>query len=241
MSTSSVAQSTASLAVPADDAACLHDVQLYSDDAYLLDSLTTFVGREIAQGNSAIVIATKEHRDGLAEREIPGEREKRPEHAEMQAHAGRAQNALDVSLGVLPLFHIFGLNVLLGRSLKAGAPILLLDRFEAGIAIDLIERHRGRQRKEGQSVRVSDPSGLGRHATEDGRPGHPLPGERLEQAGEREPRVDGGQHLGVDQQQFPAAKRCEGRRPGTERGTPDDLAAAAKDTKAALAILGGAG
>jgi signal transduction histidine kinase len=68
MSTSSVVQSTASMAVPADDATCLHDVQLYTDDAYLLDSLTTFVGREIAQDNSAIVIATKEHRDGLAER-----------------------------------------------------------------------------------------------------------------------------------------------------------------------------
>jgi hypothetical protein len=55
--------------VPAHEhATCLHDVQLYSDDAYLLDSLTTFVGREITKGNSAIVIATKEHRDGLAER-----------------------------------------------------------------------------------------------------------------------------------------------------------------------------
>src|SRR6266853_1614704 len=68
MSTNSVVQSTAPVPVPADDAICLHDVQLYSDDAYLLDSLTTFVGREIAQGNSAIVIATKQHRDGLAER-----------------------------------------------------------------------------------------------------------------------------------------------------------------------------
>src|SRR6202140_1096939 len=69
MSTNSVMQSTASMPVPAHEhATCLHDVQLYSDDAYLLDSLTTFVGREIVKGNSAIVIATKEHRDGLAER-----------------------------------------------------------------------------------------------------------------------------------------------------------------------------
>ena len=69
MSTNSAVQSTASMFVPAHEhATCLHDVQLYSDDAYLLDSLTTFVGREIAKGNSAIVIATKEHRDGLAER-----------------------------------------------------------------------------------------------------------------------------------------------------------------------------
>ena len=40
---------------------------------------------------------------------------------QMQAHPGRAQNALDVSLGVLPLFHIFGLNVVLGLSLYAGS------------------------------------------------------------------------------------------------------------------------
>jgi signal transduction histidine kinase len=69
MSTNTVMQSTVPMPVPAHDhATCLHDLQLYSDDAYLLDSLTTFVGREIAKGNSAIVIATKEHRDGLAER-----------------------------------------------------------------------------------------------------------------------------------------------------------------------------
>src|ERR1700694_1878236 len=69
MSTNSAVQSTASMFVPVHEhATCLHDVQLYSDDAYLLDSLTTFVGREIVKGNSAIVIATKEHRDGLAER-----------------------------------------------------------------------------------------------------------------------------------------------------------------------------
>ena len=47
MSTNSVMQSTASMPVPAHEhAPCLHDVQLYSDDAYLLDSLTAFVGRE---------------------------------------------------------------------------------------------------------------------------------------------------------------------------------------------------
>jgi hypothetical protein len=51
MSTNGVMQSTASMPVPAHEhATCLHDVQLYSDDAYLLDSLTTFVGREITKG-----------------------------------------------------------------------------------------------------------------------------------------------------------------------------------------------
>ena len=42
-----------------------------------------------------------------------------------QAHAGRAQ-ADDVSFGVLPLFHIFGLNVVLGLTLYTGARIVLV-------------------------------------------------------------------------------------------------------------------
>ncbi len=40
---------------------------------------------------------------------------------QMQAHPGRAQTAQDVTLGVLPLFHIFGLNVVLGVSLYVGS------------------------------------------------------------------------------------------------------------------------
>jgi long-chain acyl-CoA synthetase len=61
---------------------------------------------------------------------------------QLERHPGRILTDQDVVFGVLPLFHIFGLNVLLGGSLKVGAPILLLDRFDAETAIDLIERHR---------------------------------------------------------------------------------------------------
>jgi long-chain acyl-CoA synthetase len=60
---------------------------------------------------------------------------------QLECHPGRAVTDHDVSFGVLPLFHIFGLNVLLGGSLKVGSSILLVDRFDAGVAIDLIERH----------------------------------------------------------------------------------------------------
>jgi long-chain acyl-CoA synthetase len=60
---------------------------------------------------------------------------------QMQAHPGRAQDELDVSLGVLPLFHIFGLNVVLGLSLYAGSSIVLLDRFDALSALDAITQH----------------------------------------------------------------------------------------------------
>ncbi len=37
-----------------------------------------------------------------------------------QAHPGRQQGPDDVAFGVLPLFHIFGLNVVLGLSLRGG-------------------------------------------------------------------------------------------------------------------------
>jgi long-chain acyl-CoA synthetase len=61
---------------------------------------------------------------------------------QMQAAPGRAQNELDVSLGVLPLFHIFGLNVVLGVSLAAGSRVLLVERFDPGSALEAIVRHR---------------------------------------------------------------------------------------------------
>lgn len=60
---------------------------------------------------------------------------------QMQAHPGRAQNELDVSLGVLPLFHIFGLNVVLGLSLYAGSRAVLIERFDPISALEAISRH----------------------------------------------------------------------------------------------------
>jgi len=60
---------------------------------------------------------------------------------QMQAHAGRAQDELDVSLGVLPLFHIFGLNVVLGLSLYAGSRVVLVERFDPVSDLKAISRH----------------------------------------------------------------------------------------------------
>jgi long-chain acyl-CoA synthetase len=48
----------------------------------------------------------------------------------------------DVVYGVLPLFHIFGLNVALGVSLARGATIVLIQRFDPSTALDTI-RDRG--------------------------------------------------------------------------------------------------
>jgi long-chain acyl-CoA synthetase len=57
---------------------------------------------------------------------------------QVQRHPGRAVLPADVAYGVLPLFHVFGLNVSLGLSLCAGASILLVDRFDAGTALEQI-------------------------------------------------------------------------------------------------------
>ena len=51
------------------------------------------------------------------------------------------QRADDVVFGVLPLFHIFGLNVVLGLSLYAGAAVLLIERFDPVSALEAIEKH----------------------------------------------------------------------------------------------------
>jgi len=45
----------------------------------------------------------------------------------------------DVVLGVLPLFHVYGLNAVLGSVLRHRAKLLLVDRFEPQAALDLIE------------------------------------------------------------------------------------------------------
>ena len=48
---------------------------------------------------------------------------------QMQAHPGLRVDSTDVALAVLPLFHVFGLNVVLGLSLMAGASVTLIDHF----------------------------------------------------------------------------------------------------------------
>ena len=45
-----------------------HSVHFYEDDSFLLDGLSRFVGAALVAGDSAVVIATKEHRNGLDER-----------------------------------------------------------------------------------------------------------------------------------------------------------------------------
>ena len=48
----------------------------------------------------------------------------------------------DIVYGVLPMFHIFGLNVVLGLSLANGATVVLIQRFDPSTALDTV-RERG--------------------------------------------------------------------------------------------------
>jgi len=48
----------------------------------------------------------------------------------------------DVSLCVLPLFHIMGLNAILGVALRAGSTVLLMERFDPQSAVEALDRHR---------------------------------------------------------------------------------------------------
>ena len=45
-----------------------HVVQFYGEDGYLLDQLSRFIGTALGAGEAAVVIATREHREGLAKR-----------------------------------------------------------------------------------------------------------------------------------------------------------------------------
>lgn len=59
---------------------------------------------------------------------------------QVQAHPGREVTSADVALGVLPLFHIFGLNVVLGLTLRGGGSVLLRDHFDPAACADDIRR-----------------------------------------------------------------------------------------------------
>jgi len=58
-----------------------------------------------------------------------------------QALPARAQRSDDVVLGVLPFFHIFGLNVVLNLTLMTGASVVLVERFDPQTALESIENH----------------------------------------------------------------------------------------------------
>ena len=48
----------------------------------------------------------------------------------------------DVTMGVLPLFHVFGLSGVLNCAVRFGATVVLVPRFEVGAVLDAMEQHR---------------------------------------------------------------------------------------------------
>jgi long-chain acyl-CoA synthetase len=58
------------------------------------------------------------------------------------ASDGDPQTSDDVVFGILPMFHIFGLNVVLGVSMFVGATVLLIERFDPVSALESIQKHR---------------------------------------------------------------------------------------------------
>jgi long-chain acyl-CoA synthetase len=57
------------------------------------------------------------------------------------AAPGEEQGPHDVAFGLLPFFHIFGLNVVLNLSLRAGSRLVLVERFDPMSALDAIHKH----------------------------------------------------------------------------------------------------
>jgi len=60
---------------------------------------------------------------------------------QVQASEGRRRGPDDTALAVLPLFHIFGLNVVLDGGLAAGSTVVLMDRFDAEAALAAVVEH----------------------------------------------------------------------------------------------------
>jgi len=60
--------STAPQARWADPRHTAHVVQFYGEDRFLLDQLSRFIGNALGSGQSAVIIATKDHREGLNQR-----------------------------------------------------------------------------------------------------------------------------------------------------------------------------
>jgi len=70
----------------------------------------------------------------------------------MLTHANLGANVLqsvacglredDVILGILPLFHIFGMNVMMNTGFAVGATLVLLPRFDLEAFLEAIQRHR---------------------------------------------------------------------------------------------------
>jgi long-chain acyl-CoA synthetase len=66
----------------------------------------------------------------------------RPERQGADASAdGASADGSEVALAVLPLFHVFGLNALLGVALRAGWTVVLMERFDPHAVLEAVVEH----------------------------------------------------------------------------------------------------
>ncbi|MGQ0826205.1 MAG: AMP-binding protein [Actinomycetota bacterium] len=61
---------------------------------------------------------------------------------QMQGHPGLRIHPDDVALGVLPWFHVYGLNVVLNLALAAGAAVSIAEHFHPAETLDQVRRDR---------------------------------------------------------------------------------------------------
>jgi long-chain acyl-CoA synthetase len=62
---------------------------------------------------------------------------------QIRAHGGDASTPTsdDITLGVVPLYHVFGLNALLGVALIVGSSVVLVERFDPRSVLELVADH----------------------------------------------------------------------------------------------------
>jgi long-chain acyl-CoA synthetase len=60
---------------------------------------------------------------------------------EQSGGGGVRERSDDVILGIVPLYHILGLNGVLGLALFTGATIVLIERFDPASALEAVQRH----------------------------------------------------------------------------------------------------
>ncbi|MDH4169661.1 MAG: AMP-binding protein [Acidimicrobiia bacterium] len=63
-------------------------------------------------------------------------------HRQMQQASDRQPQPDDVVLAVVPLFHVFGLNSVLGMALRNGSTLVLAERFDPAAALETIEQRK---------------------------------------------------------------------------------------------------
>src|SRR5262245_29338320 len=57
------------------------------------------------------------------------------------ANPARPDDQADIALCVIPLFHVFGLNALLGQALTVGSAVVLQERFDARASLEAVAEH----------------------------------------------------------------------------------------------------